>query len=242
VIDHARAAWASLRLLLVTFIDSVAVFLGSLFLPDMRRFGNAIIRSWGKACCQILGLKLKVTGLENIPSGGCLFIINHSSLMDIPVFHAALKKPARFGAKAELFRIPIFGWAMRRMGALKINRGERKEVLRLYEQSVSRVHAGHSFILAAEGTRMDKPGVGEKFKSGPVIFAISGQFPIVPVVLKGVYEVLPKGRLIPDPKAFNSQVKVVVLPPYETKGLTLDDRSRVKDDLQRQMAKAFAEA
>ena len=233
---------ASVVLFLATAIGCLMVVGGSLVLPDMRRFGNWVVRLWGRVGCAALGLKLDVRGLENIPKEGCLFLINHTSLIDILIFHAVIPKAARFGAKAELFSIPLFGWSMKRMGALKINRGERQAVIRLYQDSVKRVHAGHSFVLAAEGTRLERPGVGDKLKSGPMIFAISGQFPIVPVTIKGAYEVLPKGRLLPDPSYLGSRIVVTVLPPVSTKGLTVDDRLSLKRDIQGRMTKAFNES
>lgn len=228
-------------MLLVTAIGCFWVVLASFTLPDIRRIGNFIVLWWGTTCCRILGLKIEVQGLENIPEGGCLFIFNHTSHVDIPIFYASVPKPARFGAKAELFKIPIFGWVLRRMGALKINRGDRAKVIRLYQDSVKRVAAGHSFVLAAEGTRIDHAGVGKVFKSGPMIFAISGQFPIVPVVFVGAQEVLPKGRLFPVAEKLGSAIKVKILPMVSTVGLSIDDRRSLKASLQVRMTKAFLE-
>jgi len=236
-------AWSGgFLMLFYTAMGSVVVFVASLILPDLRRFGNWLIYFWASLCCRAVGLRISVTGLENVPREGCLFLFNHTSHLDIVIFHTAVRKPARFGGKAELFKIPLFGWALRRFGVLKINRGEREKVIRLYKDSVKRVKAGHSFVLAAEGTRIDRAGVGEKFKSGPFIFAISGQFPIVPVVIKGAYEVLPKSRFFPDPKYLGSQITVRVLPPVSTLNSTIDERLTLKRAVQASMTKAFAES
>jgi 1-acyl-sn-glycerol-3-phosphate acyltransferase len=234
--------FAGLGLFVITAMGCVLVLISALTLPDLKKVGNLILSVWARLACAFLGVRLRVEGLENLPQGGCLFLFNHTSLMDIPIFHAAIKKPARFGAKAELFKIPLFGWTMRRMGALKINRGDRDRVLQLYKESVRRVHAGHSFILAAEGTRMMHPGVGEKFKSGPFIFAISGQFPIVPLVIKGGYELLPKSALFPQPGALGSEVVVRVLPPMPTEGLSIDDRQSLKKKVRLEMTNAYAQS
>jgi 1-acyl-sn-glycerol-3-phosphate acyltransferase len=237
-----HSLYGAFALFTLTGIGCCLVVIGSLLLPDMRRFGNWIVLTWGRLGCAALGLKLDVQGQQNMPAEGCLFLINHTSLLDILIFHAVVTKPARFGAKAELFKIPLFGWCMRRMGALKINRGEREKVIQLYYESVKRVHAGHSFVLAAEGTRLDHAGVGKDFKSGPMIFAISGQFPIVPIVMKGAHEVLPKGRLTPDPRYLGSTIKVRILEPFTTKGLTIDDRLSLKASIQARMTNTFHES
>src|SRR5690606_10302576 len=118
------------------------------------------------------GVRLTVEGLENLPAEGCIMVFNHSSHFDIFALAAGITKSSRFGAKIELFKIPVFNWAMRTVEVLPIRRRQRDQVLKLYEDSVPRVHSGESFYLAGEGSRQPTDQVGEKFKSGPFIFAI----------------------------------------------------------------------
>lgn len=230
-----------LLLLIVTFIGCVVVVIGAWFLPRARKVGDLVLYIWARCMLAVLPARLEVEGLENLPEEGCLFLFNHTSLLDIPIFYAAIRKSTRFGAKAELFKIPIFGRTVSRLGALKIHRGDRERVLKLYAESIKDVNErGRNFALAAEGTRINHAGVGEEFKTGPLSFALSGQFKIVPTVIIGAYEILPKSRLFPRP-SWSYPVKVKILPAVPTKGLSFDDRHELKAELQAKMTKAFSE-
>ncbi len=203
--------------------------------------GDWVLVTWGRLALRIYNVKLLVEGTENIPANGCLFVFNHSSDFDILAIVAGIEKSARFGAKIELFSIPFFGAAMRIMGVLPITRSERGKVLKLYDESIARVLKGESFFLAAEGTRQPTAGVGEKFKSGPFIFAINGQFPLVPVVLYGVRDCLAKGDFIACTQHWQYTIRLRILPPISTLGLTEDDRGRLKADVREMMVKAYQE-
>ena len=194
---------------------------------------------WGRTIQVAFNMRVQVKGEENIPEGGCLFLFNHTSHFDILTIYGQLKKSARFGAKIELFKIPLFGQVLRSGGMLPIARADREDVLKLYQDSIGRVRAGESFLLAAEGTRQPSPGVGAKFKSGPFIFAISGQFPIVPVVLKGSTECLPKGQLLACTQRWRYDISLRFLPPVSTSGLTLNDRKWLQEDVREMMARAY---
>lgn len=211
-----RSRIRGLMMLFITAVESAVSVIGSFFLP-MPWFADFMLRTYGRHIVWAMNVKIRAEGLENIPDEGVLFVFNHSSHLDIPVIHKTILKSFRFGAKEELFKIPIFGWAMRRFGALKISRSQRDRVLKIYQQSVARVRSGESFILAPEGTRQEGHELG-RFKSGPFIFAVSGQFKVVPIVLYGVHKVLPKGKLFPDGKRWSYPVRLKVLPPISAAG------------------------
>ena len=223
----------------VTILYCIAALVGAFFLRTTKGFGDWIIWAWASAMCKIFRLKVEVEGTENLPDEGCLFILNHNSLFDIVVFHIAVRKSARFGAKIELFKIPFFGAAMTRLGALPIARGDVEKVKDVYQRSIPKVKEGKSYVLAAEGTRNIEGGVGKKFKSGPMIFAISGQFPIVPVVIIGTYEIISKNGFLVSWGRFQNPVKVKILPASKTQGLGMDDRHSLKTELRERMTNAF---
>lgn len=232
-----RSLFASVIALVITFFVCVGVIISALL--GSRRGADLIVWFWGESVTRIYNIKVKVIGTENLPDEGVLFVFNHTSLMDIIIFCQAIRKSARFGAKIELFKIPVFGLAMKLAGALPISRAERSKVLRLYDESIQRVHNGESFILAAEGTRQMNAGVGARFKSGPFIFALNGQFPIVPIVLRGATECLPRHRLIPCTDTWKSYVVVQILKPVQTKGLVPEDRATLQNDVQNLMTTAY---
>lgn len=223
----------------------VAIFLGgtwmiiSTILFNSASHQNKILYTWALLVKFMFNIELTVSGTENLTNQGVLFVFNHTSHFDIPTFYMSVQRRARFGAKIELFKIPIFASVMRIMGVLPIARGEREKVLQLYKDSIERVAMGESFILAGEGTRQSEPGVGESFKSGPFIFAIGGQFPIQPLVFQGASEILPKNKLFPGWGRWINPIHVSILPIVPTKGLTLEDRDNLKTKVRDSMDHAY---
>lgn len=173
-----------------------------------RAINDWMISRWCRVNCWLYGVRVKCFGLENLPSGSCLLLFNHTSFFDIFSIQSVIPG-VRFGAKIELFKIPVFGPAMRRIGVLPIARGDLESVMRVYKAAESRAAQGEKFALAPEGGR--NTGGGNPllpFKSGPFIFAMSAHTPILPVVVKGAREVWPKGRLIPQTDAWTSEIEL----------------------------------
>ena len=214
----------SLYVLFAVFVCSVLVLIVS---PSyQRRKGDLIIKGWAKELLRACGITCVIHGLEKVPADtGCLYLINHTTLMDIPLAHAALPPSIRFGAKAELFKIPVFGRALQRIGVLKIQRTNRTAVMRVYDSAADRLRAGESFVLAPHGTRETESQLGE-FKTGPFVLAINAQVPVVPVILTGIEPILPKAAWHICYRG-SPQARVDVLAPISTKGMHLDQR----DDL-----------
>lgn len=238
---YLRSLLATLVFLFLTVsMGLLAIFI--LFLSGRRqRWADPIIRAWANGSLWAYGVRVIVHGKENISKTGCLYLFNHSSHFDILALCVGGIAQARFGAKIELYSIPIFGNVLKAVGTLPIARGEREKVLELYKQSVPLVHQGAQFTLAAEGTRQPTPGVGDKFKHGPFIFAMAGQFPIVPAVIRGAAECLPKGHLIACTKSWIHNIHVHFLPAISTKGLLEKDRNQLQDLVRQQMVKAYAD-
>ncbi|NLX17848.1 MAG: 1-acyl-sn-glycerol-3-phosphate acyltransferase [Desulfobulbus sp.] len=154
-------------------------------------------RWWGRALCSLAGVRVKVEGMENIdPEQTYIFAGNHSSQFDIFSFQGYFPHDFRWIAKKELFRIPIFGQAMRRAGYIPIDRSHGRQALRSLEQAAARIAGGSSVLIFPEGTR-STDGRLQEFKTGAVLLAIKARVPVVPLGFNGSYEVLPKGRLLP---------------------------------------------
>lgn len=198
-----------------------------------RQYDSRVMRSWGQFSCWMFGVRVEVVGQENNPPGACVYVFNHVSFFDIFAMQAALPN-LRFGAKIELFRIPIFGRAMTRGGVLPIARDRRDDVMKVYQQATARTAHGERFALAPEGTRHHGPGLG-KFKAGPFIFAISAKVPVVPVVIEGAREALPRTTIIPTLGKWSHVVKIHVLKPVSTIGKTMEDRTQIQELVRAEM-------
>lgn len=216
-------------------ISSLCLLLNLVF--NDRRLDDAVQMSWGRISCWMFGVKVKAIGLENLPPGGCLFLFNHTSFFDIFAM-AAVIRGFRFGAKIELFSIPVFGAAMRRMGVLPIDRRNREQVFSVYREAQERMRSGSRFALAPEGTRQTEEKLGP-FKSGPFVFAINTAAPVVPVIIRNASMILPKHHLIPNGDTWTREVTVRLLPSVSTDGVKISDRPQLQEKVRNQMLPYF---
>lgn len=190
-----------------------------------RKFIDYIIqRVWSRWPLWLSGVTVDVRGLENVPregdgrKAGGVVVFNHQSYADIFALYGYFPDSVRFGAKIELFKIPVFGSAMRAAGVLPIDRKNRDKVLKIYEAAVPRLQAGEYLALAPEGTRQKEKKLG-KFKTGPFIFAIQSQMPLYPVVLEGAIDVMPRSSIMFNPYSWRRKIVMQILPPVSTIGL-----------------------
>jgi len=186
---------------------------------------DTVIRGWCKAVVGATGAREDVGGLENLPAGTCVLVCNHQSNIDAPFIFLRLPKHIRFVAKQELYRIPIFGAAVKAMGNIRVERtgseGDRKRIADAIEQVRSRT----SILFFAEGTR-SIDGKLRPFKKGAAILAIDAQVPLVPVAVAGAHEITPKGGLWVRSRR---PLVLRVGKPIPTTGLGRDDRDTLTE-------------
>lgn len=157
------------------------------------------------------------------PAGGhYIFMANHQSLFDIPVLLATLPGQTRFLAKQSLFRIPLFGWAIRAGGFIPVDREDRSRAREVFRAAAARLRAGTSVLVFPEETR-SRDGRLLPFQRGGFLLAIKSGLPIVPVGIAGTLGVQAKGRLRIHP----ARVRVRYGQPLLVEGYDL----RRKDEL-----------
>lgn len=208
-----------------TFIASVVTIVLNLIFND-RKIDNMVIKWWARNTCRMFNVKVKVIHREKIPKNeGCLYLFNHTSYFDVWAMSAALPS-FRFGAKIELFKIPFFGKAIARVGVLPINRDRKESVFRVYEKAKIRMQKGERFALSPEGGRQLEPHLG-KFKSGPFVFAIQCQAPIVPVIIRNANRVMSKKSFIPNFYRWQDTITLEVMDSIETTDFVIDDKKKL---------------
>ncbi len=209
------------------------------YLFQNRRLDDYWVSLWGRLCCRMSGVKVIVHGRENIPDEGCLFLFSHSSFFD--VFAIAGYLPGvRFGAKAELFKIPIFSHTMRAMDTLPIARNNRDEVYKIYDEAKARFANNEQFALSPEGGRFYGRELSP-FKAGPFLFAMSAGAPVVPVVIVGAYEALPKGEILFNRRKLSHTITMTILEPVATAGFTPETRKELQKTVYERMNKIWVE-
>ncbi len=134
-------------------------------------------------------------GTENIPrSGGAVVAYNHSSYWDYftvgrwPYKH--LGRPIRILAKEQLFRVPVFGWLMKRARHIPVHRGRGTDALR---SAVEALRGGELVCIAPEQTISPSFEL-LPFKTGAVRMAAAAGVPIVPVASWGTHRFHTKGH------------------------------------------------
>jgi 1-acyl-sn-glycerol-3-phosphate acyltransferase len=161
-----------------------------------RERGDWIIHRWAELVCKLAGVRLNVTGKENLKHLRSMIIVsNHLSHFDIPVLYLALPMSFRMVAKIELFKIPFFGRAMRALNFVPVERQSSEGAKSAVAAMKRRFDRGETIWIAAEGTRFNGEGVGT-FKSGAFHMAMQTGTPVVPVSIFGTQKVLPKGGFL----------------------------------------------
>lgn len=152
-----------------------------------------------------------------------VFVSNHTSNIDVPAIVSVSPEPLRFIAKQELGRIPLFGWAARRMGHVFIDRRDSHGAAKSIGERIARGLRGVGLFFFAEGTRSTTDDL-LPFKKGAAVTALGTGLDCVPIGIAGAREVLaPKGFSLFRP----GPIAVVFGEPIPVVGHTLEDRDRL---------------
>ena len=182
-----------LTMLFATLDLMVAFPLSLLFDRGTRRMVHQNSIRWARS---IVGFSpiwhIAVTGLEHLQKGKHYIIVaNHQSLLDILAVCAALPINFKFLAKRELFQIPLMGWGMASAGYIPVERGSHKSGRDAMQRITRVIKMGVSVLLFPEGTR-SPDGKIHAFKMGAFKLARDNKAEILPVVVDGTGQALPK--------------------------------------------------
>ena len=206
----------------------VTLFLGivaitSAFFSKTGNFPHMIAQTWARQLLYVGGIPVKITGVEHIqPGRSYIFMANHQSNFDIPVLLGRLPAQFRWLAKVELFKIPVFGAAMKGCGYISIDRSDRRRAFASLARAAETIRAGTSVMIFPEGTR-SKDGSIKGFKKGGFVLSVDAGVPIVPIILRGTFDIMPKGRLV----IRRRPVTMTICAPIETADYT----RKTKDQL-----------
>ena len=176
--------------------------------------------SWARALCWAAGVRLQVHGAEHIAEAGrgTVYASNHVSWYDVFAIATVLPRYT-FVAKAELRKIPIFGWGAEGAGVVFLARENRKSAFEAYEIVAQKIQKGLNVIVFPEGTRGREYAL-RPFKKGPFVLAIAAGAPVVPIVVYGAREVMHKGSF----RVTAATVHIHLLEPVTTTGYDYDHR------------------
>ncbi|OQX18306.1 MAG: 1-acyl-sn-glycerol-3-phosphate acyltransferase [Desulfobulbaceae bacterium A2] len=199
ITQYPRALLAVVLALPLTMLASLGAWLTMLLLHWPSRRAMIFPRAWGRGICRMAGVDVMVEGAEHLQDEATyIFAGNHASQFDIFCFQGYFPHDFRWIAKKELFRIPLFGPAMRSVGSIAIDRGHGREAMKSLEQAARSIAAGTSVLIFPEGTR-SPDGRLREFKTGAILLAMRAGVPVVPLAFIGTHAILPKGRRLPRP-------------------------------------------
>jgi 1-acyl-sn-glycerol-3-phosphate acyltransferase len=152
---------------------------------------------------------VEVVGREHVPKDqACVMVANHLSLLDILVLFR-LFKPFKWVSKHENFRAPFIGWNMRLNHYIELQRGQRGSVMKMMRACDSTLAQGSSIMIFPEGTRSPS-GRMRSFKTGAFEIALRAGVPILPIVIQGTANALPKAGFVLQGR---HPIRLEVLPP-----------------------------
>jgi 1-acyl-sn-glycerol-3-phosphate acyltransferase len=229
--------WLTSGILILAWLPLLAI--RRLFDRDPVRYRTGFLfRKLGKALTQANpAWQLHISG-ETIsdPRRPYVVVSNHQSLADIPLI-SNLPWEMKWMGKAELFRLPILGWMMRLAGDICVDRKNPRSGARAIIKAQRYLEQKCSVIIFPEGTRT-LDGRMRQFTDGAFHLAIRAKVPILPLVIEGSRDCIPKHSWkFGQP----SEIFLRILPPMDTSSLTADDVPALRDNVRATMMKQIAE-
>ncbi|MDD3003708.1 lysophospholipid acyltransferase family protein [Flavobacterium sp.] len=187
-------------------------------------------RIWGKFTLITSGFYYKIERETQLAKGkSYMFVANHTSISDIMLMLAVVKNPFVFVGKAELAKIPLFGYFYKRTCIL-VNRSDSKSRRAVFERAQKRLNSGLSICIFPEGgVPNDESILLDEFKDGAFRLAIEHQIPIVPLTFADNKKRLSYTFFSGGPGI----MRVKVHAPISTLGKTLNDKREIKDATRR---------
>jgi 1-acyl-sn-glycerol-3-phosphate acyltransferase len=181
-----------------------------------------------------VGVRVRVSGLERIPPGVCLFAANHTSSADAPAVVGAIPRRIAILLKQSLFKWPIVGQAFTVARFIPVNRGSHESAVASVEKATEALRSGQSFLIYPEGTR-SPDGRLQRFKKGAVVMAIKAGVPIVPMICAGAHKIMEKRSLEIHP----GEIHVEFLEPIDSSKYSLEERDQLNEQVRKAMAAAL---
>jgi len=134
----------------------------------------------------ILGIRNRVTGMENLPVGStapAILLVKHQSTWETFAMPTLMPHPLAYVFKKELLYVPFFGWAMGRLDMIHIDRSKRAQAFnKVVEQGQRLLDQGTWVIMFPEGTRIPRGQQGQ-YKTGGTRLAVATGAPVIPVAV-----------------------------------------------------------
>tara|TARA_B110000003_G_C16642878_1_gene530856 strand:+ start:2025 stop:2729 length:705 start_codon:yes stop_codon:yes gene_type:complete len=148
---------------------------------NLQKIGAVWIKFILNALRVFCGVRWRVEGIKNIPNTPCIVVCNHQGQWE-SFFLQTLFVPSTSIIKKELLYIPLFGWALRCMKPITLNRLNKVSSLKkVIKKGVVKLKSGFSIILFPEGTRISPEKGIQPFAGSCGLLSVNSGFPVLPV-------------------------------------------------------------
>jgi len=185
-----------------------------------------IARAWAKTNLFVMGFRVKIETKQQIEKDkSYMFCANHTSIIDILLMLAVVKNPFVFVGKAELGKIPIFGYFYKRTCIL-VDRSNAESRKAVFAEAERRLKLGLSVCIFPEGKVPDDESIVlDQFKNGAFILAIEHQISIVPMTFFDCKKRFSYTFFSGSPGKLRAKIHQFI----ETKNLKVSDKKAIND-------------
>lgn len=194
-------------------------FLCTLAAPLPQHWRYRITMGWPRLAVWgarvICGVRYEVRGWENLPQGPAVVLSKHQSAWETLFYPSHLPRELCFVYKAELHWVPFFGWGLKLLDMISINRQDRRSAMQqVLAKSAARLKENRWPILFPEGTRVPVGQVG-RYQTGGARIAVNAGVPVVPIA-HNAGECWPRKAFVKKP----GLITVSIGPPISSEGLS----------------------
>jgi 1-acyl-sn-glycerol-3-phosphate acyltransferase len=223
-------------LILVVVLPLYIVIAGSFAIPYALITGRSSHLYWlgrlgARIGFAIARIRIVVHGWDPPPDPHFIYMMNHSSNLDVPAVFIHLPGEVRVLGKRELFKLPVLGIAMRLGNFVPVDRSNRDAAVASVKEAARVARNGASFLIAPEGTR-SRTGKVLPFKKGAFYMAIDSGVPILPITVKGVFELMPPGGFA----IRSGTIEVIFHDPIPTERLVHEDRHALMEEVRNRIS------
>ncbi len=190
------------------FCGLICILVAFIFGPDTADFLAVL---WSRLVCFFIPVRVRIKGRNNYDTDKAyVVVVNHRSMVDIPVIHGWLGLKIKWVIKKELKKIPVFGSACESIGCIYVDRFDRFSAIKSIQDAKKKMSKRASVLFFPEGTRT-RDGSTAKFKKGAFYFAKETGLSVLPVTIKNTMRILPSDSL----DLFPGTAEIIVHPPVD---------------------------
>jgi 1-acyl-sn-glycerol-3-phosphate acyltransferase len=193
------------------------------FFDRKGRMQHNLARLWSWLIMKTIFSPVTVTGAERVAgSRPRVYAATHASALDIPILYVNLPFQFRIIFKSELLGYPFVGWHLRRSGQVCINQRNPAASIGSIKSALKSLRSGIPLVIFPEGGRSPN-GEILPFLPGAFFLAIKAQADIIPIALKGTFDLLPMNTYHIKSRPLEMRMGE----PISTAGLSLQDTEAV---------------